>query len=114
METFKELMFETLEETVRMILGENISQLINSLKQRQTSLKLNENGNNNDVNITYLEKLLGKEGAQIIQAISIKRLYLKLKREFEEVEKYFVFLDELYEMKFRLLVSSSKKSSPCN
>jgi hypothetical protein len=32
-----------------------------------------------------------KEGTQIIQAISFKQLYLKLKQEYEEVEDYFLF-----------------------
>ncbi|UCC58084.1 MAG: hypothetical protein JSW14_06925 [Candidatus Bathyarchaeum sp.] len=103
MEKFNELMFETLRDTLRLVLGETVSQLIHSLTKRQTSIQLKEDSNKNEVAITYLEKLLGKEGAQIIQTISIKRLCLKLKREYEEVEAHFLVLDELYEMKFKLL-----------
>jgi hypothetical protein len=77
--------------------------LIHSLTERQPSLQLEEVGNKMDVTISYLEKLLGKEGAQIIQTVSIKRLCLKLKQEYEEIEAHFLFLDELYEMKFKLL-----------
>jgi hypothetical protein len=103
MEKFDELMFEALNDTLRLVLGETVSQLIYSLTKGQPLLQLNETSNSNVVSITYLEKLLGKEGAQIIQTISIKRLCLKLKREYEEVEAHFSFLDELYEMKFKLL-----------
>ena len=103
MENFNELMFETLGDTLRLVLGETVSQLIYSLSKRQPSLQLEEANNKNEVTINYLEKLLGKEGAQIIQTISIKRLCLKLKREYEEVEAHFSFLDELYETKFKLL-----------
>jgi len=38
--------------------------------------------------------------------MSVKRLCLKLKQEYEEVEDYFSFLDKLYEMKFNLLTPS--------
>lgn len=113
MENFNKLMFETLHETVRMVLGENVSHLIYSFIQRRTSPK--EVDKANDIVIIYIEKLMGKETAQIIQILNIKRLYLKLRREYQEVENHFVFLDRLYETKFSLLVSSSKNSSlPCN
>ena len=102
MENFNDLMFEALDDTLRLMLGENVSKLIHSLIERQPSLKLKEVGNNIEAIISYLEKLLGKEGAQIIQTVSIKRLCLKLKQEYEEVEAHFLFLDELYEMKFKL------------
>ena len=102
MQTFNDLMFEVLEDTLRIVLGENASKLIYSLTERQASLKLQAIGNIDDV-IDYLERLIGKEGAQIIHAASIKRLCLKLKQEYEEVEAHFSVLDELYEMKFKLL-----------
>lgn len=115
MDYFGKLMFESLNEAVRLVLGENICQLIYSFIKRQPSLKLEEVGDKIGVVTSYLEKLLGKEGAQIIQTFGIKRLCLKLKREYEEVEDHFVFLDELYEIKFRLLVASSReRSSVCN
>ena len=104
MQTFNDLMFEVLEDTVRIVLGENASKLIHSLTERQRSLKLKAIGNTIDDIIAYLERLIGKEGAQIIHAASIKRLCLRLKQEYEEVETHFSVLDELYEMKFKLLV----------
>lgn len=97
-------MFEALEDTLRRVLGENASKLIHSLTERRTALKLKAIGNNIDAILGYLEKLLGKEGARIIHATSIKRLCLKLKEEYEEVESHFTVLDELYDMKFKLLV----------
>jgi hypothetical protein len=103
MENFDDLMFEALEDTLRLILGESVFNLVHSFTERQAALKLKEVGNNIDDTIAYLERLLGKEGAQIIQTISIKRLFLKLKQEYEEVEAHFSVLDELYEMKFKLL-----------
>jgi hypothetical protein len=115
MENFNDLMFEALNDTLRLVLGKSVSDLIHALTERQPSLKLKEVDNNIEVIIYYLEKLLGKEGAQIIQTASIKRLCLKLKQEYEEVEAHFLFLDELYEMKFNLLVSSlNKKQSAHN
>jgi len=115
MENFNDLMFEALDDTLRLVLGESVSELIHSLTERQPSLKLKEAGNNIEVIISYLEKLLGKEGAQIIHMISIKRLCLKLKQEYEEVEAHFLFLDELYEMKFKLLAPLlNKKQSSHN
>ena len=104
MQTFNDLMFEVLEDTLRIVLGENASKLINSLTERQTSLRLKAIDKNTDDIICYLERLIGKEGAQIIHAASIKRLCLRLKQEYEEVETHFSVLDELYEMKFKLLV----------
>ncbi len=113
MEKFNKFMFETLTETVRLVLGENSSKLIHAFIQRQTSLK--EGGDKSDIFITYLEKLLGKVAANIIQTLSMKRLHHKLGLEYEEVENYFAFLDRLYETKFSLLISSSKnRSSLCN
>jgi hypothetical protein len=84
------------------VLGENVSELIRSLTERQPTLKLKEVSKNIEVIIAYLEKLLGKEGAQIIHAVSIKRLCFKLKQEYEEIEAHFLLLDDLYELKFKL------------
>jgi hypothetical protein len=103
MDNFNELMFEALDDTLRRVLGENVSELIYSLTERQLSLKIKEFDGNLEVIISYLEKLLGKEGARIIHTISIRRLCKKLKQEYEEVEDHFLVLDELYEMKFKLL-----------
>ena len=96
-------MFEALDDTLRLVLGENVSKLIHSLTEKQPSLKLKEVSNKIELIISYLEKLIGKEGTRIIQTVSIKHLCLKLKQEYEEVETHFLFLDEIYEMKFKLL-----------
>jgi len=103
MDSFDALLFEALDDTLKIVLGESISELIHSLTEKHLSLKLKENSNNIDTVITYLEKLIGKEGTQVIQAASMKRLCLKLKQEYEEVEEHFFVLDELYEMKLNLL-----------
>jgi len=110
MENFNELMFEALEDTLRLLLGKRASKLICSLTERQASPKLEEADNNIEGIISYLEKLLGKGGTQVIQTVSIKRLCLKLKQEYEEVESYFLFLDKLYEMKSKLCASSPNKT----
>jgi hypothetical protein len=103
MKTFDDLLIEELDDTLKLVLGKNISNLIHAYKKKRAALKTSKIDNNiNDV-IEYLEKLIGKESTQIIQTISIKRLCFKLKREYEEVENHFSFLDELYEMKFKLL-----------
>lgn len=114
MDSFNDLMFEALDDTLRLMLGESISKLIYSFTERQQSLKLEEVNNKIEVIIGYLEKLIGKEGAQIIQATSIKRLCLKLKQEYEEVETHFLLLDQLYEMKFKLSATSSNKTTAYN
>jgi len=49
------------------------------------------------------------------EATSIRRLWLKLKEEYEAVESHFSVLDELYDIKFKLLVPSQNvKQSDCN
>ena len=104
-ENFNDLMFEALDNVIRIVLGENASDLIHSLTEKQLSLKRKESSNNIEDIIAYLEKLIGKKGVQIIQTTSIKRLYHKLKQEYEYVEAHFLVLDELYDMKFKLLTS---------
>jgi hypothetical protein len=103
MENFNDLMFEALGDTLKLVLGETISQLVHSLTEKQSSFQLQGIGSKSEITLSYLEKLVGAEGTQIIQNISIKRLCLKLKQEYEEVEAHFSFLDELYELKFKLL-----------
>ncbi len=109
MKGFGELLFETMDDTIRQVFGESASELIYTLMQRHVLLKREEVGEKIEAFYAYLEKLLGSERAQIIQATSLKRLCLKLRREYEEVERYFSALDELYEIKFKLLASSLKR-----
>jgi len=63
MDNFNELMFEALDDTLKRVLGESVSGLIYSLTEKHPSLKLKEFDGNLEVIISYLEKLLGKEGA---------------------------------------------------
>ncbi|MFQ6032457.1 MAG: hypothetical protein ACE5K2_05995 [Candidatus Zixiibacteriota bacterium] len=115
MDRFDELLFEAIDDTIRLVFGESASELIYTSMERQILLKREEVGGKIEAFYAYLEKLLGSEGAQIIQTTSIKRLCLKLRREYEEIETYFSFLDELYEIKFKLLASSLKEErSKCN
>lgn len=106
MEKFDELLFETMDATLRQVFGESASELIYRLLERHLSLKREEIGEKIEALYACLEKLFGSEGAQIIRCTSLKRLCLVLRREYEEVEKYFSFLDELYEIKFRFLTPS--------
>ena len=109
MASFDDLMFEALDDTLRRVLGENISELIYPRTVKKTPLKPEEISNKIENIISYLEKLIGKESTQIIQSVSIKRLCFKLKQEYEEIENHFVVLDELYEMKFKLLAPLQNK-----
>jgi len=115
MEGFGELLFKAVDDTMRVVFGESAAELIYRLVEGHVSLKREEIGEKIEAFYGYLEKLLGSEPAQIIQSSSLKRLCQKLRREYLEVEKYFSFLDELYEIKFRLLTSSSREEcSVCN
>lgn len=115
MKSFGELLFETMDDTVRKVLGESASELICRLIERHVSLKREKVGEKFEALFTFLKKLFGSEGAQIIQNTSLKRLYLRLWREYEDIERYFSFLDELYEIKFELLFSSLEQDrSMCN
>jgi len=112
---FGELLFETTDDSLRRVFGKTASELVYTLMERHVSLKREEIGEKVEDFYAYLEKLLSSELAQIIQKTSLKRLCLRLRREYEEVERYFWVLDELYEVKFKLLVSSFKEdSSACN
>lgn len=115
MERFGELLSEVIDDTIRLVFGEPTSELIYRFVERHALLKREEVGEKIEVFQAFLEKLLGSERALIIQAASLKRLCLKLRREYEEVEKCFLILDELYEIKFKLLVSLLKEErSVCN
>lgn len=115
MERFDELLFEATDGTMRRVFGERGSDLIYRLMERHALLKRKEIARNIEAFYSHWEKLLGSEGTRIIQATSLRCLCLKLRREYEEVETYFSILDELYEIKFKLLASSLKEErSVCN
>ena len=105
-------MAESMDLTLKQVFGESASELIYGLLERQAALKREEIGGRIEAFSAYLEKLLGSERACIMEAASLKRLCLIVRREYEEVEKYFSLLDELYEVKFRLLVPFGKEESP--
>jgi len=106
---FDNLLTESIDLTLRRVLGESASELIYSLMKRHVALKREEIGEKIEVFSAYLEKLLGSERACILEVASLTRLCLVLRREYQEVEKHFSLLDELYEVKFRLLVPSGKE-----
>ena len=109
-DNFNDLMFEALDDTLRTVLGERVFSLVHSLTQKHLSMEIDEHQNVEAV-MSYLEKLIGKEGARVLHSASIKRLCCKLRQEYEEVEAHFSVLDELYEMKFRLLTPLQKEKS---
>lgn len=104
-----------IDVTIRRVFGESASELIYSVMERQTSLKREEISEKIDDFQVYMRKLVGSEIAQIVLVTSLEDLCTQLQREYEEVEKYFSVLDELYEIKFKLLSPSSKEELPvCN
>jgi len=112
---FSELLSETINVTMRQVFGESAFELIYRLMERQASLKPEEVGEKIEAFQVYLQKVVGSEVAQILLATSLKGLCAELRREYEEIEKYFSFLDELYDVKFRLLAPFSKgEISVCN
>jgi len=114
-ERFGELLSESIDVTMRQVFGESASELIFRLMERQVSLKRREVGEKIEAFEAYLKRLVGSEVAKIVLAISLKGLCAELRREYEEIEKYFWLLDALYEVKFRLLAPSLKEErSVCN
>ena len=108
-ERFDALLSAKMYDVMKETFGESASTLIYCLMERQTSLKREEIGKKIEVFQTYLKRLVGPEATRIILATGLKQLFTALKREYEEVEKYFSLLDELYEVKFRLLTSFQKE-----
>ena len=103
MDAFDTLLKEALDDTLRIVLGDSVSDLVTSLTEKHVATKVPHNHDSIQTKISYLEKLLGKEGLQVIQTQTMKRLCQKLKQEYQEVEEHFVILDEMYEMKLKML-----------
>jgi len=115
MRKFCVLLSETMDNTMKEVFGEPVSELIYRLMEKQASLKREEVGEKIEAFQAYLKKLVGSEVAQIILGIGLKELCSELRLEYEEVEKYFSLLDELYEVKFKLLTPFLKEErSVCN
>jgi hypothetical protein len=114
-ERFNVLLSETMDAAMRQVFGESASEMIYRLMERHVALKREEVGEKIEVFQAYLQKLVGSGVAQIILATGLKGLCVELRREYEEIEKYFSLLDELYEVKFRLLAPLLKEEgSVCN
>jgi hypothetical protein len=111
MDAFDTLMIEALDDTLRIVLGDSVSDLIHKLTEKHLSTKAKGNLNSMETKISYLEKLIGKEGVQVIQAQTMKRLCHKLKKEYQEVEEHFLILDELYEMKLKMLCQLQRQKT---
>ena len=112
---FDEIFFEAVDSVLKETLGESISELIYNLVEKHESVKKEEICEKIEVFYGFLEKLFGssiRPFIQTIQKASTKRLYLELRREYEEVEKYFLYLDSLYEVKFQLLDNLLKGKHP--
>jgi hypothetical protein len=112
MKRFGELLSGSLDATIRQIFGESASELIYSLMERQAHLKPEEAGKNIEAFHAYVGRLVGSEIAQIILAAGLKRLCAEVQREYAQVESHFSLLDELYEIKFKLLTPSSNEKRP--
>jgi len=114
---FGELLSESVYVTMRQVFGESASGLIYRLMERQVSLKREEVGEKIEAFHAYVKKLVGSEVAHFILAASLMELCSELRREYEEVERYFWFLDELYEVKLNLLAPlllKEEERSVCN
>ena len=115
MERFDVLLSAKICDVMKEVFGGSASELIYQLMKRQVSLTREEAGEKIAAFHAYLQRLVGLEVSQIILTASLKGLCRELQREYEEVEKYFSLLDELYEVKFKLLAPSLKEERPvCN
>jgi hypothetical protein len=111
---FGKLLSETMDLTIKQVFGESASELIYGFMERQASLKRKEIGEDVESFYSYLERLLGSERTQAIHVVSLRQLCLKLRREYEEVERHLLLLDQLYEVKFKLLaMNGNQESSVC-
>lgn len=106
MKRFDVLLSESLDTAIRSVFGDIASEVICSCMERYISLKKEEAGCKIDVFSVFLERLLGSEGARIIQTVGLWFLCIKLKHEYENVEEYLSLLDMLYEVKFKMLAPS--------
>jgi hypothetical protein len=112
MESFYKLLYKAMDDTIRHVLGDANSKLIQNYIEKQGSFTREELYKKIEIFYAFLEKLIGIHGAQILKITSFQYLLEKLKTEYEEVEKYLSLLDELYELKFKLVTTSIKRESP--
>lgn len=115
MERLDVLLSAKINDVLKEALGESASELIYQFMERQVSLTREEAGKKIDAFHAYLNRLIGSEVSQIILTTSLKGVWRELQREYEQVENYFSVLDELYEVKFKLLTPLLKEErSVCN
>jgi len=106
---FSVLLSDTMNNTMVQVFGESASELIYTLMERQAALKREEVGEKIEAFHAYVKKLVGSEIAQVILTAGLKGLCAELRREYEEVEKYLSFLEDLYEIKLRLLALPQRR-----
>lgn len=111
MKKFDILLSESMRVTIRRVFGESASELIYRLSEKRSFARRGEVAENVEAFQAYLQRLVGAEISQIIVASSLRKLYTALRREYVEVERYLSLLDELDEVKFRLLMSLSNDNA---
>ena len=112
MESFNKLLSEATNNVLTSLLGESISELVYGAIERYSQLRREEIGEKTEAFFDQLGKLVGSEGARVIQAVSLRHLSRRLEGEYEEVETYLSFLDKLNELKFALLAPSVNAERP--
>lgn len=112
MQSFHKLLFKATDDTIKYVLGDANSRLIHDHIEKQSSFTREELTEQIELFYTFLERLIGFNGAKILKVISFQYLLEKLKFEYEEVDKYLTILDELYKLKFKFLTTFTKKKYP--
>lgn len=115
MKKFDLLLSETTNDTMSKIFGNAIADYIFGAAEKRLCMKREEIGQNFGFFFLYLERLLGREHVVIIQSVTLRHLFVRLSKEYEEVGSYFSLLDKLYETKFKLVGYSGSEEHPtCN
>jgi len=108
MEQFKNLFLNATNNTMKYVFGQS-AEIIYEIIEEKFRIKREEISEKTSEFYSHLEKLIGSEGARVIQNTSLRCLCLKLQEEYEEVEEHLLILDELYKKKFELLFPSQNK-----
>jgi hypothetical protein len=105
MREFNQLLLNSINDTMHQVFGKSTTQVIYQRLSTNPSASANEAKGDIKSIMSYLEALLGSEQFLILQTTSLKLLFWKLHREYEEVRKHLSMLDRLYELKFQLIDS---------
>jgi len=81
-------LFNTIDNAIKQVFGKPTSETIRGFLKRHILFEQEKITIKIEVFYSYLEKLLGPEGAQLIQTTSLKNLCLKLEREYKKVEMF--------------------------